>query len=322
MSESSVPAGDLTGDTGVDAVFSQHLQHMRGQLWAYAKSRRALDAGAATTSKRSAKVKHVSELRSTLEKGPILASPQLETVRGVFYPAVLLTPGIWARPKGGDAAEPIKWRTPLQDWLFSGFEEWAPSWDINASDDDASDRPFFGQLGHEDEAFSLLVVVTGASAKHVLKKLIGEGEMVCSVEIECSLIHRRHARATVPRRMRTWGKTFDYCLLVNLDEGHRIERTDVTEPYSGYLWQCVSPKDWLGKREVPDLVDAFFVWEHTNFASPEARDYGLEALAHKRAYIERHFGELDLVQKSAPILSGKPKLATESFYALVERGST
>jgi hypothetical protein len=301
-------AGLPAGEPQVDDVAYGHVGHLNKKLWEYVLSRGSLDAGAQ---------EHVSKLRARLEKGPILESPQLVTVRGVFYPAVLLTPGIWDRPGSGEVAPPIAWRTPLQDWLFSGFEEWAPSWDINAPWDGESDRPFLGQLGHEDEAFSLLVAVTGAKAGKLRDELIGEGEMVSSVELKGSLIHRKHARATVPARKRTWGKTFDYCLRVDLDQGDRIEPADAAEPYSGYLWECVSPKEWIGEKEVPDLVDSFFVWEHTDFASPDARDYGLEALAHKRTYIERRFGELELVQKSAPILPGTPLLATESFYAFV-----
>jgi hypothetical protein len=262
---------------------------------------------------------HISELLARLKKGPVLDSPELITVRGVFYPAVLMTPGIWDRPDPGEGTAEIQWRTPLQDWLFSGFEEWAPSWDLNTPDGH-TDRPLFGQLGHEDEAFSLLVLVTGPGAGLLREKLLGAAEMVCNVELRCWLIHRSHAGAMVPRRMRTWGKTFDYCLLVDLTQGHRIERYDADEPYSGYLWECVAPKEWLGGKGVPELVDSFFVWEHTDFASPQARDYGLDALAHKHAYIEERFGELELIQKSAPIVPGKSLLATESFYAVVEHG--
>jgi hypothetical protein len=316
VSISTAPDGDIGGETPVDAVFSEHLSHMSDDLWAYAVSRGPTAPELTTTA-----TQHVSELRARLEKGPILDSPERVSVRGVFYPAILLTPGIWERPDPGEGAPAIEWRTPLQDWLFSGFEEWAPSWDINMSATDADDRPLFGQLGYEDEAFSLLVVVTGPSAGKLRTELLAEGEMVCNVELSCSVVHRRQARAAVPQRMQTWGKTFDYCLLVDLEQGHRIERVGATDPYSGYLWECVSPQEWLGQKEVPDLVDTFFVWEHTNFASSDARDYGLEALRQKRAYIEQRFGELELIQKCAPIAPGEPRLATESFHALVARGA-
>jgi hypothetical protein len=304
----------VASESRVDELFAEHLRHMRDELWAIALSHTAMDAPGAQN--------HVSELRARLEKQPIPAAPELVTVRGVFYPAVLMTPGIWDRPESGEAAPSTEWRSALQNWLFSGFEEWAPSWDINVSSDDGNGGPIFGQLGHGDEAFSLLVAVTGTDAGKLRDELIGEGEMACSVELQCSLVHRRHARATVPKRMRTWGKTFDYCLLVNLDEGHRIERIDAAEPYSGYLWECVSPREWLGEKEVPDLIDVFFIWEHADFTRQEARDYGLDALAHKHAYIERRFGDLALVQKSAPIVPGTPLLATESFYGLVGHGSS
>jgi hypothetical protein len=320
MNATTSPAGTIGAETGVNEVFNAHLRAPAGfspalkrladELWVPELSRgpRPVEAE-----------EHVSELLARLKKGPVLESPELITVSGVFYPAVLMTPGIWDRPESGEGASQVRWRTPLQDWLFSGFEEWAPSWDINMREGDA-DRPFFGQLGHEDEAFSLLVVITGPKAGLVREKLLGDAEMVCNVELTCWLIHRSHARAMVPRRMRTWGKTFDYCLLVDLTQGHRIERDDANDPYSGYLWECVAPKEWFRGKDVPELVDSFFVWEHTDFASPLARDYGLDALAHKQAYIEERFGELELVQKSAPIVPGQPLLATERFYTVIENG--
>ena len=75
------------------------------------------------------------------------------------------------------------------------------------------------------------------------------------------------------------------------------------------------------RKEAPEIVDSFFVWEHTDFSNGPAREYGLEALAHKHAYIERHFGELELIQKSGPVVPGEPTLATASFYSVLERGS-
>jgi hypothetical protein len=305
------------------ALLSDHIEHLNDSIvefldesgWAQGLSRGPNRADSGSTSQ------HVSELRERLESGPILERPEMLTVHGVFYPAVLMTPGVWERSGTGEAAPPIDWHTPLQEWLFSGFEQWAPSWDLNESTAAAGDRPLFGQLGSEDEAFSLLVVVKGESAGLVRRQLLGEDEMVCSAELRCALLHRGHARASVPERMRRWGKTFDYCLLVDLAAGDRIDRLDVREGYSGYLWECVSPTQWLGDKEVPDVEDAFFVWEHTDLASREAREYGLAALRQKHAYIEQRFGELELIQKSAPIVPGVPRLASESFLDLAAHGS-
>jgi len=261
---------------------------------------------------------HISRLFERVNEGPSLARPELVTVAGVFYPAVLLTPGIRAGTGLGEGAEPIDWRTPLQSWLFSGFSEWAPSWDLNASDGD--DQPFFGQLGYEDEAYSLFVVITGPGAGRLRQKLLAADEMVCNVELSGALIHRSHYEANLPPGIKDLEKKFDYCLGVDLSKGHRIERAGVADPYSGYLWECVAPKQWVQGKDVPELTDSFFVWEHTDFASPESRAYGLDTLNHKHAYIEERFGELALVQKSAPIVPGEPVLGTESFYAVIERG--
>ena len=265
---------------------------------------------------------HVSKLLERLEEQPVLESPEPVTVQGVFYPALLMTPGIWERSDSGEGAPPIEWRNPLQDWLFSGFEEWAPSWNLSVGTASDPDRPLFAQLGHEDEAFSLLLHVTGPGAAMEPQRLVPAGEMVCNVEVNGWLVHRGHLRESMPARMRKWGRKFDYALQVDLaTEGHGIEPTDAAEPYSGYLWECVTPKEWLRGKGVPELVDSFFVWEHTDFASEAAREYGLAALAYKHEYIERHFGELQLIQKSAPIVPGEPLIATESFYSIIFGGS-
>jgi hypothetical protein len=308
----SAPASvAIGGDTRVDAVFNGHLDHISQKLWEYAISR-------PTT---RAKDRTVASLRERLAKGPILDRAERVSVGGVFYPAVLMTPGLWDRAEAGEAAAPIPWRTPLQEWLFAGFEEWAPSWDINTTSGADAERPLLGQLGHDDEAFSLLVVVKGPGAGNVRDELLAEGEMVCNVELRGSLVHRRQARAALSPRARRWGKTFDYCLVVDLERGDSIERTETTDPYSGYLWECVSPREWLGEKDVPDLIDAFFIWEHTDFANPDAREYGMDALVQKRRYVERRFGELALIQKSAPIVPGDPLLAIESFQTLIQHGS-
>ena len=138
-----------------------------------------------------------------------------------------------------------------------------------------------------------------------------------------------HARSTgvtparaVPARMQTWGKTFDYCLLVDLDAGRRIERRRaLREPYSGYLWECVSPRDVARRQGGAGLVDAFFVWEHTDFASPGGARLRARGAAAEARYVEQRFGELELIQKSAPIVPGVPRLASESFLDLAAHGS-
>jgi hypothetical protein len=204
----------------------------------------------------------------------------------------------------------------LQEWLFSGFVEWAPSWDLNTKGAAGRERPFLGQLGHTDEAFSLLVAITGEDADSLRGRLLGEDEMVCNVDVTGTLLHRRHA-GPIKQEMRPWGKTFDYCLRVDLaEEGHRIERTEEEDAYSGYLWQCVAPREWV--TGTPAIRDVFFLWEHTDLASPSARDYGVAALAQKYSYVEERFGELVVVQKSAEALPGEPLLETDSFFSMIE----
>ena len=318
MSTYGVAIGGVRGRAPAGALFSNGLGHLAAKAWDFAAGRDVARAEGAVAD--AIEPVRVDELRKRLDESPILERPELVKVRGVFYPAVLLTPGLWERPDADeDEGSSIDWRTPLQRWLFSGFEEWAPSWDITTSDGDAN-RPLFGQLGHGDVAFSLLVVVIGEGAAALRGDLVEPGDMVASAELTCWLVHRHHARAGVPKAMQRWEKTFDYCLLVDLEEGHTIERAGAAGRYSGYLWECVCPEHWLVGKHTPNVEDCFFVWEHTDFATPEAREYGLDALAHKRAYVEHREGSLALVQKSNPLLEGEPLLETRSFYALVEQG--
>ena len=56
---------------------------------------------------------------------------QFLTVTGHFFPSALLSFGWWDRVNRSLETD-IKWKDPiLQRWLFSGFEQWAPSWDLN-----------------------------------------------------------------------------------------------------------------------------------------------------------------------------------------------
>ena len=272
-------------------------------------TRQSRAAGRATR-----RVEDIKSLRRALETGPILKEPELRTVRGVFYPAVLLSPGLWEQDE--EDLRRFAWRDPLQHWLFSGFVEWAPSWDLNTTSGAGRERPFLGQIGYTDEAFSLFVAISGDEAPSIRERLLREDELVCNVEVTGTLVHRRHA-GPIKQSMRRWGKTFDYCLRVDLGEdGHDIKRTDEDDPYSGYLWQCVAPKEWV--TETPAIRDVFFLWEHADLASPSARDYGVAALSHKYAYVEEHFGELVVVQKSVEALPGTPLLETGSFFAMVD----
>jgi hypothetical protein len=319
----STATGQIDGATPVSEFLGQGLAPAQSfsPSWSglYAEFRERGGAGRPPKRARlDGATQHVSKLRARLDKGPALGTPTRYALNGVFYPAVLLTSGLWERSDSDEASEPIKWRTPLQNWLFTGFEEWAPSWDINASSGGEASE-LLGQLGSEDEAFSLYVRITGAGAGNVRDELIEGGEMVRNVELTCTVLPGRGGESA-HEEPRSWGKTYDYCLYVDLDGEDEIRPLEASDPYSGYLWECVSPVEWLGDKEVPELKDAFFIWEHTDFASPAAREYGLEALRQKRAYVERRFGPLELIQKSAPILPGRPRIDSGPFLALITDG--
>jgi hypothetical protein len=89
-----------------------------------------------------------------------------------------------------------------------------------------------------------------------------------------------------------------------------------TQVYSGYLWKCVAPKRYLKDKRV-SLNDVWFIWEHTNFASPEAVSYNLDSLERKEDYVRRDHGELVLVQKSSFLVPGDPAWRAEEVYDLL-----
>jgi hypothetical protein len=263
----------------------------------------------------------IRSLRHALEQREAVSpEPEEYVVRGVFYPAVLLSSGVWERDEVD--AHAIDWPHELQRWLFSGFIKWAPSLDLNTTSSAGRERPFLGQIGYEDEAFSLLVVVTGEGAAETRERLLGEDEMACNVELAGTLMHSSHANPEIDVGSQPWGKTFEYCLRVELGrDGHHLKRTDEQEEYSGYLWECVAPRARLRVGAAPAVRDVFFLWEHTDLSSTAAREYAVASLQHKRAYVEKLAGELVLVQKSSPKLPGEPLMDADEFFAIVAERS-
>jgi hypothetical protein len=105
------------------------------------------------------------------------------------------------------------------------------------------------------------------------------------------------------------GEPQDYYICVeDNNPKHGISRfgEGKTEYYSGYLWKCLAPKEWL--KEPVSLDQVYFLWEHTNFVEEDARKYNIDGLLHKEGLIaKRHPGsELVLLQKSHAIVPGEP----------------
>lgn len=105
----------------------------------------------------------IGTLRAKLTSSKILSEPQLVTVEGAFVASLLLTSGWWERREKAKARQ-LNWREPLQEWLYRGFEEWGPSWNISMSPDRRANDYLFGQLGVIDEVNSLPVIVQGEKA--------------------------------------------------------------------------------------------------------------------------------------------------------------
>ena len=262
---------------------------------------------------------------SLLLKRKILKSPIPMKVRGTLFPCALLSSGWWERHIPAQARR-IKWRDPVQKWLFYGFDLWGPSWDFswNFEEWEASrKRPYFiAQLGDGDEVNSLPVLIPRSKAIKLQNEFGKDFLRGIEMEIVGVLGHRKHFASMIdPKALELFGGLLDYSLWVDEDDPkHKItplcRDTDV---YSGYLWKCVAPKDLLADQRL-SLNDVYFIWEHTNFASRDAIQYDLDALQRKEEYIQHRFGsgrELVLVQKSSAIVPGRPKWKSEEIYNLL-----
>jgi|GEM_PF-1531648 len=271
----------------------------------------------------------VKELRQALKEREKLEEPQLVKVKGTLFPAALLTAGWWERVRSGGLLE-IKWRNTLQQWLFEGFDLWAPSWDISwdLEGRDQTPKPYYvAQLTEGDEADSLALILPPKIAKEFrsrfIKGWITRGWCGLEVEVTGILGHRHQARKDLPEGGLLPGQSHDYCIWLSDDEPkHEIlEIEKETRLYSGYLWKCLVPRQWIEQDELIGLSQVYIVWEHTNFAAKDALDYNLDSLRHKEGLIEkehRRQGGLILLQKSHEmIIPGDPKWPVEDFYNLL-----
>ena len=270
-------------------------------------------------------VVRIASLRPTLV-GPSaqpLSKCLERTFEGVFFPALLLCSGWWELQEAGVLADEISWRHELQYWLFSGFEKWGPSWRLTPSE--VKDEDFiFGQMGEGDEAESLAVIIAASKAPEICARM-ATGERAFSVRATGILCHRDMVRDVggLRHQIRQWGKSFEYCLVVygDVPQHKVIPGNEQPQLYSGYIWQCVMPEAFCrytdGTLQDPELRDAFFLWEHTNFASQSAIDYNVESLSWKREYVTREFGKLITLQKSMHLVEGECALSEERFYQFI-----
>ena len=252
------------------------------------------------------------------------ADPVPITVTGTLFPCALLSSGWWEKHHKLSAR--IRWRDEIQEWLFQGFDDWGPSWDFTWHFDQgpaaAAHPDFIAQLGDGDEANSLPVLLPAAKAKRLYEYIEGQAAAErwggLDAEVTGVLGHRRSFKGALdPLTSQLFGGLLDYCLWLDEDDpNHGIEplarRTTV---YSGYLWKCVAPLS-LGDK-LPLLNDVYFIWEHTNFASPAAVAYNLDSLARKEEYLEKRYGKFMLVQKSSSLVPGDPRWSSEEIYKIL-----
>jgi hypothetical protein len=251
------------------------------------------------------------------------------TVEGAFFPAVLLYTGWWEGEHGDRLANQIDWRSDddIKRWLFSGFEEWGPSWDLNPPQ--GSGDYLLGQIGSRDEADSIALIAAGEKASKLRERLASSSNAF-SVRARGFLQPAQEITdAELRRRIEQWGKTFNYCVYVSPNEqGHFAEpHGEAQVLYSGYLWQCWLPESlaqYSGEVESgvkllkpPRIDEVYFVWEHTNFARPDAVAYNLDSLRHKTEFLKSKHNDLILVQKSSALVEGEQALRQEDFYNFV-----
>jgi hypothetical protein len=264
----------------------------------------------------------IEDLRTKLLRTPLqLPKPVEIKVRGTLFPCALLSSGWWEKQKSA-TVQHLKWRDGLQEWLFTGFDQWGPSWDFTWDFDNweksRAHRHFIAQLGDGDEANSIPVLLPPSKAKKledVFKSKLGGTQ----AEVRGVLGHRKHfAKYVDEEALALFGGLLDYCLWVDEHNAKHAISVSVehTESYSGYLWKCVAPKALLAAA-TPCLNDVYFIWEHVNFASSDAIAYCLESMRHKEEYIRRQYGDLMLVQKSSSLVDGTPALAAESIYGML-----
>lgn len=250
------------------------------------------------------------------------------TVTGTLFPSALLSSGWWEKHSKA-VIKNIRWRDPVQEWLFHGFELWGPSWDFTWDFENWStskDRPYFiAQLGEGDEANSLPLLIPGDRARRLQDYIDASGRWGgIEAQVTGILGHRRHFKGRIARHaLELFGGLLDYCLWLDEDNpSHKlVPQNQDTSMYSGYLWRCVAPEAFVASGK-PSLNDVFFVWEHANLASRDAVAYSVDALERKEEFLRRKFGKLVLVQKSCSLVPGVPAWSPQEIYGmLLARGN-
>ncbi len=267
----------------------------------------------------------VKTLKNRLDSGRvILKEPLKVNFKGTFLPASLLNKGWWERRNN-----PPKYSAPnatLERWLNHGFVQWGPSYDNNVlySRDlkKIVGTHFIGQIGRGDEADSLPIVMPISKLNniyedcpHLIERNVNNKLMAVEAQVEGHLYHKKTLKRMHPNIYKELknsnpfmknAEVGDYCILVKDDEGKGRQGffpklKDTKQVYSGYMWLCVCPQKVLKekKKNSPvDEKDLIFIWEHTDFTSPDSVAYNRDSLEFKYRYIENKRGPMALIAKS------------------------
>lgn len=310
---------DVLGILGVDPNQLFAAQANRLRIEESIKKKRNIRAG---------------ELRSWLLHGGLdrFKKPVNVTIYGVLQPYVLMHNGWW-ESEIKDNKSQVR---GLREWLLFGLQEWAPSWgyawDISERDSGLQRMFHLGQIADDmcDEAESIPVYLPVEKAVK-LSAEFQENPGGLRVELTGIVAHRSHFCPKSKKSGQTdpcnkcdqqpecladkrFGGTLDFCLVVDAGEpSHGVMVNGPAEFYSGYLWKCLVPKS-TGDVSQARLKDSFFVWEHTNFADPDALAFNLDSLDRKQVYLENRYGPMHLVQKSSALVPGVPVLSYDDFY--------
>lgn len=247
----------------------------------------------------SKQVKRRANLMGPVSEGPRVA------VEGRFFPGSLLTMGWWDR-KERKSSTPNAWPDkPIQQWLFSGFEQWAPSWSVEELATNSGES-FVGQIGYEDEADSVTVVVTAGEKARRLRQSFGSHVVMMAringrlISHRALIIHLEKAPQSVAehnagllrqlREVEKLGIAPRYYILIEQEDPKttvELMPAKNAEFYSGYLWQCYVPRDRLDPANpaATNVAHAYFVWEHTNFAEPDVVRYAMDSLQQKIRFL-------------------------------------
>lgn len=239
------------------------------------------------------------------------------SVEGVFYPGPLLTRGWWER-SSRELTQRDDWKDrSLQSWLTKGFEQWAPSWNLNelCSDDEGC---FAGQIGSEggDEADSTVVVVDHGKKARRLRAEMGD-KVVSQAIVRGRLLDfsyliralegdiKNHKLKSYLEYLKMLGAAPTHYILVSDKDRNSsvvLDDTAIVEYYSGYLWQCWAPTKWINVKNVAEteITSSYFLWEHTNLADADVVRYSMDSLLRKKDFLENRLKYMEDAGRSWP----------------------